>query len=167
MVTLPNFERNGNGAAGWATRMRWYGCEASRGQVAASRMTKAILLAARCMSWLERGVEERPKLLRARGVPQLAQRLRLDLADPLAGDVERAAHFLQGVLGAVADAEAHLEDLLFARSKRAENLTGLLLEVGDDDVIDRRDDAAILDEVAEMRVFLFSDGSLERDRLLR
>src|SRR4051812_30275336 len=115
----------------------------------------------------ERRVEERTKLLRPRRMAQLAERLRLDLANALARHVERAAHFLERVLGAVADAEAHLEHLLLARRERAQHLAGLLLQVRDDHVIDRRDDAAILDEIAEMRIFLFSDRSLERDRLLR
>src|ERR1019366_722904 len=49
----------------------------------------------------ECGVEERTKLLRPRRVPQLAERLRFDLPDPLAGHIERAAHFFERVLGAV------------------------------------------------------------------
>ncbi|HMA21073.1 MAG TPA: RNA polymerase sigma factor RpoD, partial [Gemmatimonadaceae bacterium] len=61
---------------------------------------------------------------------------------------------------AVADTEAHLQHLLFARSERSQHLRGLLLEVGHDHVIDGGDHAAILDEIAEMRVFLFSDRRL-------
>ena len=41
---------------------------------------------------------------------ELAERLRLDLADPLAGDLEALADLLQGVLGAVPDPEPHLDD---------------------------------------------------------
>src|SRR2546428_9169420 len=100
-------------------------------------------------------------------MPQLAQRLRFDLADALASDIERAADFFERVLGAIADAEAHLENLLLARRERAKNFVRLLFEIGDDHVIDRRDRAAILDEVAKMRVFLFADRCLEGDRLLR
>ena len=69
---------------------------------------------------------------------QLAKRLRFDLADPLAGDVERAAHLLEGVLGAVADAEAHLEHLLFARGESAQHLAGLFFQIRDDDMVDGR-----------------------------
>jgi hypothetical protein len=47
-------------------------------------------------------------------VAELPERLRLDLADALAGDLEALAHFLQGVLGAVPDPEAHLDDALLA-----------------------------------------------------
>ena len=35
---------------------------------------------------------------------ELAQRLRFDLTDPLAGDVERAAHLFEGVLRALTEA---------------------------------------------------------------
>src|SRR6185312_11912017 len=43
-------------------------------------------------------VEERAQLFGAAGVAQLAQRLGLDLADALAGDVELLADFLEGVV---------------------------------------------------------------------
>src|SRR5205807_4388988 len=77
---------------------------------------------------LERGIEEWPQLLRSRRMPQLAQRLRFDLADALACDIERAANLFECVLGAVADAEAHLENLLLARCERAKNFVRLLFE---------------------------------------
>ena len=64
---------------------------------------------------------------------QLAQGLGFDLADALAGDLEGLADFLEGVLGAVLEAEAHLDDALFARRQGAENLRGVLLEVDADD----------------------------------
>src|SRR6185436_9472200 len=123
----------------------------------AGRLLRAAAVAA---ALLERCVEEGAQCLGAGGVAELAERFRLDLADPLAGDVERAAHFLQRVLGTVAHAEAHLEHLLLARGEGAQDLAGLLLEVRDDHVIDGGDHAAVLDEIAEMRVFLFSDRSL-------
>src|SRR3954454_10453609 len=116
---------------------------------------------------LERRIEERTELLRARRMGQLAERLRLDLANPFARHIERAADFFERVLGAVADAEAHLEDLLLARGERAQDFVRLLFQVRDDHVIDRGDHAAIFDEVAEMRIFLFADRRLEGDRLLR
>ena len=57
-------------------------------------------------------LQERLELAAAAGVAELAEGLRLDLADPLAGDLEALAHFLERVLRAVADAEAHLDDAL-------------------------------------------------------
>src|SRR5262249_49780796 len=73
--------------------------------------------------------EERPKLARARRMTQLAERLRFDLPDPLAGDGEALTDLFERVLAAVADAEAHLDHLLLARRQRLEHRLGLLLEV--------------------------------------
>src|SRR5690606_40300566 len=55
-------------------------------------------------------VEEAPQLLRAARMAQLAQRLGLDLADALAGDVKLLAHLFQGVVGVHVDAEARSEE---------------------------------------------------------
>ena len=46
---------------------------------------------------------------------QLAQRLRLDLADALAGDAELAADLLERAAAAVFEAEAQLQHLALAR----------------------------------------------------
>ena len=55
---------------------------------------------------------------------QLAQRLRLDLADALARDVELLADFLQRVVGVHLDAEAHAQHLRLARRQRVEHVLG-------------------------------------------
>jgi hypothetical protein len=46
--------------------------------------------------------------------PAKPQRLRLDLADPLAGQVEVLAHFLEGAGAVVLETEAELEDASLA-----------------------------------------------------
>src|SRR5262245_1406586 len=97
---------------------------------------------------------------------ELAQRLGLDLPDALAGDGEALADFFERVLAAVADAEPHLDHLLLARRERLQYRLGLLLEVQVDHRFGRRDDLAILDEVAKMRIFLLADRCFERDRFL-
>src|ERR1051326_2122949 len=112
-------------------------------------------------------VHEGPELARARRMTQLAQCLGFDLAYALAGDGERLAYFFQRVLRTVFQPEAHLDDLLFARRERAQHLRGLLFQVDVDDRFGRRDDRAILDEVAEVRIFLFADWRLQRNWLLR
>src|SRR5262245_43465618 len=117
--------------------------------------------------FLRPAFEEGFELPAARRMPQLAQRLRLDLADPLAGDGEVLADLLERVLGAVADAEAHLDHLLLARRQRLEHLIGLFLEVEIDHRVGRGDDLAIFDEVAKVRILLLADRGLERDGLLR
>src|SRR6185437_900123 len=101
--------------------------------------------------------EKRLQATAARRVAQLAERLGLDLADALAGDGEALADFFERVLAAVADAEAHLDDLFIARRQRLQDRFGLVLEIEVDDRLGRRDDLAILDEVAKVRVFLFPD----------
>src|SRR2546421_10151925 len=69
-------------------------------------------------------VEEALESLRARGMPQLPQRLRLDLPYSLARDVELLAHFLEGMVGRHLDAEAHAQHLGFARRERVKHLLG-------------------------------------------
>ena len=92
---------------------------------------------------------------------KLAQRLGLDLADALPGDVELLAHLLEGAGTPVLEAEAQLEHATLAPGERVEHRFHLLLEQlvrGGVGWCQRR---AILDEVAEVRVFLFADGCLE------
>src|SRR2546425_5733731 len=66
------------------------------------------------------GLQEAPELLRARRVPELAQRLGLDLPDPLAGDREVLPDFLQRVLATVGEAEPEPQHLLLARREGVE-----------------------------------------------
>ena len=79
---------------------------------------------------------------------ELAERLRLDLADALTGHFEILADLLEGVVALLADAEAHPEDLLLARRQGLQDLSRLLGEVHVDDGLGRGDDALVLDEVA-------------------
>src|SRR5690349_20559158 len=78
-------------------------------------------------------VDEGLQLAAAAGVTELAEGFGFYLADALAGDLEGLADFFEGVLGAVFEAEAHLDDTLFARRQGAEDLRGVLLEVDADD----------------------------------
>src|SRR3546814_12141334 len=55
---------------------------------------------------------------------ELAQRLRLDLADALAGDAELLADLLEGVVGVHADAEAHAQHPLLARRQARQHPGG-------------------------------------------
>src|SRR5579863_9293086 len=98
---------------------------------------------------------------------QLPQRFGFDLADAFAGDREALPDFFQSVLAAVFQAEAHLDDFLFARSQRAQDLSRLVLEVHVDHRLGWRHHGAVFDEVSKVRIFLFTDRRFERDRLLR
>src|SRR5260370_15646085 len=113
------------------------------------------------------GLQEAPELLRAGRVPELAQRLGLDLADALAGDREVLADLLEGVLAAVGEAEPEAQHLLFARRQRVEHLVRLLAQRQADDRLHGRDHLLVLYKIAEVAVLLLADRRLERDRLLR
>src|SRR5215472_15843217 len=97
---------------------------------------------------------------------QLAQGLGFDLADTLAGDRERLADLFERMLGAVFQTKPHLDYFLFARSQRPEDLCGLVFQVHVDHGFGRRNHGPVFDEVAQMRIFFFTDRRLQRDRLL-
>src|SRR5690348_6576251 len=78
---------------------------------------------------ISHSIHESSQLSRAGWVTQLAQRLGFDLANALASHCERLSDFLEGVLGAIFESKAHLDDLFLARSERAQNVRRLLLEV--------------------------------------
>ena len=81
-------------------------------------------------------------------MPDLTQRLRLDLPDALAGDGELAADFLKGVLGAVvAHTEAHAEDALFALAEGVEHVADGLLEALLNHLLHGGDHGLVLDEI--------------------
>src|SRR5689334_5429243 len=77
--------------------------------------------------------EKCAELSAARRVPQLAERFGFDLTDALACDGEALADFLERVFAAVAHAEPHLDDLLFAWCERLQHRLGLFLQVQVDD----------------------------------
>src|SRR3954447_3936185 len=74
------------------------------------------------------GVEEAFELPAADRVLQLADGLRLDLADALAGDLENPADLFERVGVAVAQAVAELDDLALAVGERLEHALDLVLE---------------------------------------
>src|ERR1035438_1673118 len=92
---------------------------------------------------------------------QLAQRLGFDLANSLPGNCERLPDLFQRVLAAVFQPEAHLDDFLFAWRQRAQDLSSLVLQVHVDHRLCGRNHAAVFDEVAQMRIFLFANRRFE------
>src|SRR6266849_8892193 len=82
-----------------------------------TKLGKLSVITGATMLISRRGFEEGTELARAGGVPQLAERLGFDLADTLAGEGERLAHFLERVLAAVVQPEAHLDDLFLTRGE--------------------------------------------------
>src|SRR2546427_4774239 len=104
--------------------------------------------------------------LASRRMAQLAQRLGLDLADPLAGHPELPADFLQRPGTAIIEPEAQLQHLALTRRQRLQHVLQLLLQHGERRRFGRREGVLVLDEVAQVAVFLFADGRLQRDGFL-
>ncbi len=100
-------------------------------------------------------------------MPQLPQRLSLNLADALARNREILAHFLQRVLAAILQPEPQPDDLLLARRKRLEHFRSLLVKVQIDDLLGGRQRRLVDEKIAQMRFVLFSHRRFERNRLLR
>ena len=99
-------------------------------------------------------------------VAQLAQRLRLDLADAFAGHIELRSHLFQGALTPIFEAEAQTQHALLAQAERllrGHNLLGEKLAIRRLVRLLRR---LVLDEVPEVAVLLLADRRLEGDRLL-
>src|SRR5499433_532962 len=99
-------------------------------------------------------------------MPELAQRLGLDLADALARDRELVADLFQRVVLVHADAEAHADYTLLPRRERGERARRGLAQVRLDSRIDRQDRVLVFNEIAEMGILLVADRSFQRQRLL-
>src|SRR5437879_7609995 len=101
-----------------------------------------------------------------RRVAQLAQRLGLDLPDPLASHVEVAPDLFEGPRATVLQAKAQLKHPSLPRGERVEDSLDLLLEQLVAGRVRRSHAGQVGDEVAEMAVLLLADGRLEAHRLL-
>ena len=66
----------------------------------------------------------------------------------------------------IADAEAHAQHALLARRERGKHPRRGLAQVRLDRRVDGQDRVLVLDEIAEMAVFLVADRRLKADRLL-
>src|SRR5262245_47224470 len=97
---------------------------------------------------------------------QLLQRLVLDLADPLAGDVEGAADLVEGPRMLAAEAVAQLEHPALAIRQVLERLAQRLLGQEVCGALERRLRLLVRDELAELRLLLVADRLLERHRSL-
>src|SRR5215831_12802386 len=112
-------------------------------------------------------LQKRAQAMAPAGMPQLAECLRFNLPDPLPRDCEVLSDFLERMLASIFEAETHLDDFLFARRERLEHLRGLLAQIQIDYRVRRRNPVLIDDEVTQVRLLLFADRRLQRDRLLR
>src|SRR3954453_2704753 len=98
---------------------------------------------------------------------ELLERVVLDLPDALARDVERPPDLLQRVRPRARQAEAHLDDLALALRQRVQRLAHVLAAEVLGRHLEGRLGGLVLDEVAQLGLFLLADRLLERDRLLR
>src|SRR5688500_1414201 len=107
------------------------------------------------------------ELLRLGERLELLERLVLDLADPLAGHVERAAHLVERARVLAAQAVAQLEHAALAVGQVLQRLAERLLREDLGGALVRRLGALVGDELAELRLLLVADRLLEADRRLR
>src|SRR5215218_8096721 len=97
---------------------------------------------------------------------ELLQRVVLDLADPLARDVERAADLLERPRPPAGQPEAHLDDLPLALRQRRQRASHVLAAQVLRRKLEWRHGVLVLDEVTQLGFLLLADRALERDRLL-
>src|SRR5918995_3417073 len=113
------------------------------------------------------GLRNFAELLRLGEALQLLQRLVLDLADALAGDVERPPHLIQRTGMLAAEPVAELEHAALAVGEVLEGLLQRLLGEQLGGPLEGGLGALIGDELAELRLLLVADRLLEGDRRLR
>src|SRR6266508_2186140 len=94
------------------------------------------------------------------------ERVVLDLADPLAGDTEGAADLLERPRLTAIEAEAQLDDASLALGQRGQRVLDLRALQRDRGLLERRLGQLIFDEVTELRIALFPERLLERERKL-
>ena len=99
---------------------------------------------------------------------QLAQRFGLDLTNALTGHGKMLSDFFQSMFRSGSpQTKPHLDYLLLARRQRRQHFVGDLAQVRSHYLVGRIHDRFVFDEIAEMRIFFFTNRSFERDRLLR
>src|SRR6516164_5741261 len=96
-----------------------------------------------------------------RRVAQFAQRLRFNLADTLARDGKHLPDLFEGALITVLKPETHADDALLAGTERLQHRGHLLVEAQVHGCLRWRDYSLVFDEITQVRILLFTDGSLE------
>src|SRR6266516_1942440 len=107
------------------------------------------------------------ELLAPGGMAQLRQRLRLDLPDPLPHHPKLPTNLLQRPRVAIRQPKPQLNNLLLPLTQRVQHGVELFLQQDETGGVHGHDRIRILDEIAQMRVFLFTDRGFQADRLLR
>src|SRR3954470_10578990 len=102
-------------------------------------------------------IEEVAKAMATARMAKFLKRLCLNLADPLPRDGEMLAYFFKRVFATVLKPESHFDNLLFTRTQSFKNFGRLLAKVQIDHRFRGRYDAAVDQEIAEVRFFLFTN----------
>src|SRR6266540_7129469 len=101
-----------------------------------------------------------PELLRPGRMAELAERLRLDLPDPLPGDAELPPHRLERPRLPVRQAEPELDDPPLPGRQRGEDRDDVILHQAGGRGFERGQGPEVLDELSEVCVFLLADRGL-------
>src|SRR6266545_5684163 len=101
-----------------------------------------------------------PELLRPGRMAELAERLRLDLPDPLPGDAELPPDLLERPRLPVGQAEPELDDPPLPVRQRPEDRDDLVLHHAEGRCFEGGDGLDVLDELSEPVLFL-ADGGLQ------
>ena len=97
---------------------------------------------------------------------QLAQGFCFDLADTFTGNVELLAHLFQRAGAAIFQAKAQAQDLFFARGQGFQHIGQLLFQQGLAGGFGGNGGFLIGDKVAQVAIFLLTDGGFEADGFL-
>ena len=98
---------------------------------------------------------------------QLSERFCLNLTDTLSGNVKFLANLFQCSRTTIIQTKPQAQNLLLPLCQRAQNLNELFPEQRKGCRFRRYRNVVVLNEVTQMAVFLFADGSFQRYRLLR
>src|SRR5437899_4101509 len=99
-------------------------------------------------------LKESLEFARARGIARFPQRLGLNLTNTFTSDREMLADFFECVFRTRrAKAEAHLDDLLFARRQRGQDFICDLAQVGSHHSVRWIQNRLVFDKVTQMRIF--------------
>src|SRR5262249_22317673 len=107
-------------------------------------------------------LEESRQAARADRMAEKLEGVVLDLADPLAGDLEHLGDLLERPGPAGAEAEAHLEDLLLARGQPLHFLLHLLAKEVEVSGLLGRGPGFVAQRIAARLVSFCADGRAER-----
>jgi hypothetical protein len=100
-------------------------------------------------------------------VTHLPQRLRLDLAHPLAGHVEVVADLFQRVFPPIAQSKTKFQHFPLPLRERLQGVLYLFAEHFPRGGVHRGRGVFVFDKISQRTGILVADGTFERDRLLR